>query len=162
MKSGLQGLLPIIDKRTKVLILGSFPGCDSLKHRQYYAHSRNHFWEIASVVLNKDIASLGYNRKKKALLQNGIGLWDVIRSCRRKGSSDGKIANYCINDITGLVKKYPNIQAIFLNGRKAENLFKAAFPVLSEKAFYLPSSSPANAGMPLTQKVNLWRKIKTY
>jgi len=161
MGQRLYGLLPIIDKRAKVLILGSFPGADSLKYRQYYAHSRNQFWKIISVVLKKDIASMAYDQKKKTLLQCGVGLWDVIRSCCRKGSLDGNITDCRFNDIPGLVKKYPNISAIFLNGRKAEKSFKIAFPTLSKKALYLSSSSPANARMTLRQKAKLWRRIET-
>ncbi|MCX5668909.1 MAG: DNA-deoxyinosine glycosylase [Candidatus Omnitrophica bacterium] len=162
MNLRLQGLQPIIDKRTKVLILGSFPGSDSLKMKQYYAYRRNQFWEIMSDMLKKDIMSLRYNRKKEDLLQNGVGLWDVVKSCRRTGSLDEKITDCRFNDLTKLVKKYSNIRVIFLNGRKSEKLFKTGFPTLKSKVLYLPSTSPANATITLNRKIKLWRKMRTY
>ena len=37
---------PIIDKRSKVLILGSLPGVRSLRENEYYANGQNSFWKI--------------------------------------------------------------------------------------------------------------------
>ena len=36
-----KSFLPIIDKETKILILGSLPGKKSLELREYYGHPRN-------------------------------------------------------------------------------------------------------------------------
>ena len=41
MADPLTGLAPVIDSRTRILILGSFPGAASLAAQQYYAHPRN-------------------------------------------------------------------------------------------------------------------------
>jgi hypoxanthine-DNA glycosylase len=47
----LQGLAPVIDKRARVLILGSFPSTASLVAQQYYAHPQNQFWRILGAVI---------------------------------------------------------------------------------------------------------------
>lgn len=159
MRPILKGLKPIIDERTKVLILGSFPGEYSRKKKQYYAYPQNQFWNIMSAVLNKDIVSLEYSQKKANLLANGLGLWDVVKSCRRKGSLDGEIKDCRFNNIMKFIRRHPSIRFIFLNGRKSEELFKTAFPSLQKKSLYLPSSSPANARMTLKQKIRHWSRI---
>jgi hypothetical protein len=42
----LYGLKPLVDSRTRVLVLGSFPGAASLAAQPYYAHPRNQFSPI--------------------------------------------------------------------------------------------------------------------
>ena len=39
-------LPPVVDEQTKVLIVGSMPGVQSLEKQQYYGNPRNHFWGI--------------------------------------------------------------------------------------------------------------------
>ncbi|MCK5592394.1 MAG: DNA-deoxyinosine glycosylase, partial [Candidatus Pacebacteria bacterium] len=80
-----RGLPQIINKKAKVLILGSFPGEDSLKMRQYYANRRNYFWKIIFKVLREKDPKEDKQRTK-ILEKNSIGLWDVVYSCFRKGS----------------------------------------------------------------------------
>ena len=42
---------PIIDRRSRLLILGSLPGAVSLKKNEYYANRLNRFWEILFSVM---------------------------------------------------------------------------------------------------------------
>ena len=44
---------PLIDYSSKILVLGSLPGEESLKQVQYYAHPRNAFWKIMFIVFNE-------------------------------------------------------------------------------------------------------------
>lgn len=48
-------LPPIVDSSTKVLIVGSMPGRQSLEKQQYYGNPRNHFWPIIGEILKVDI-----------------------------------------------------------------------------------------------------------
>lgn len=43
-------LPPLIDKASRVLILGTLPGDESLRRQQYYGHPRNHFWPMLGAV----------------------------------------------------------------------------------------------------------------
>ena len=78
---------PVIDKNTKVLILGSIPSIKSLEINEYYGNPRNQFWKLISLVFGEEIQEV-YTDKVRCLLKNRIGIWDVISSCYREGSLD--------------------------------------------------------------------------
>lgn len=154
---------PSIDANSKVLILGSMPGVKSLKEQQYYAHPQNRFWKVLGRICNVDnLQELDYSQKLTILLQNGIALWDTIKSCKREGSLDSDIQNEIPNDIKILLKKYPNIETICLNGNKSYSAFKKYFPDLLQKynCYKMPSTSPANARYSLDRLVQEWSIIK--
>lgn len=157
-KRSLKGLKPIIGHDTKVLILGSFPGQISLSKKQYYANKANQFWGI---ILDPAAGSIKYRERIKLLQKKHIGLWDVIASCRRKGSLDSQIKCPKYNDIAGLLRKYPQVKAIFLNGSKAKTLFFKAFPESLKGILIraLPSTSPANARYSARDKQRLWHQV---
>lgn len=91
------GLPPVISLNSRVLILGTMPSKESLKHKQYYANPRNHFWPIISSILGKPMSS-AYSERIACLLEYGIALWDVLASCDRLSSSDKDIRNVVVND----------------------------------------------------------------
>ena len=47
----MKGFKPIINAKSKVLILGTFPSQSSLKMNQYYANATNLFWPLMHAVL---------------------------------------------------------------------------------------------------------------
>jgi hypoxanthine-DNA glycosylase len=151
----LNGFKPIADRRSRILILGSFPGAASLKKKQYYGHKQNHFWRILSDILGKDVTHSAYAEKIRLLRENGIALWDVISSCRRKGSSDTNIRTAQTSDITALLARYPNIKKICFNGQAAKRIFLRNNTLRIETAC-LPSTSPAHTA-PYAGKKNAWR-----
>lgn len=157
----LKGFSPIINSNSYIIILGSFPGVQSLKKQEYYGHPRNQFWRLVYTLFDKEVDN-DYNKKKKFLLSRRIALWDVIDSCKRKGSLDSNIKDYAANQLNQLFIDYPNIKHIFFNGFKAEKVFNKTvdFDILKDKAFTrLPSSSPART-MRFEEKLNQWKIIR--
>jgi hypoxanthine-DNA glycosylase len=152
------GLDPLIKQSSSILIVGSFPGPLSLKKREYYAHPQNQFWQLLANALGQDRALDNYKKKKSLLAKFGIGLWDMVESCERSGACDGNIRNVTPNNISDLLDQYPNVEAVFLNGRKAEALFKK-YCRASIRARYLPSTSPAYAGISRNKKLKAWNSI---
>lgn len=159
-KSPLKGLPPIVDRSSRVLVLGSFPSIMSREKREYYANPRNYFWEIIAWVVDER-TPVTYRQKKTLLKKHRIGLWDIVGSCHLEGTQDIMIKNPVLNDIGGLLIKYPNIEAVFLGGRKAYSLFKKQYPDLKLPCRCLPSTSPANAGQSMRSKKTKWGKIRS-
>src|ERR1700741_635073 len=114
----LYGFPPIARRDARVLVLGSMPSVASLAAREYYAHPRNAFWPIAGELLGFDPRG-PYARRKRALTDAGIAVWDVVGSCRRKGSLDAAIDERSIrvNDFAAFLAKHPGITRIRFNGR---------------------------------------------
>src|SRR5690606_7265899 len=118
--------LPIANKDTEILILGTMPGEKSLLLKEYYAHPRNKFWTILSSITKEPLPST-YKEKESFLLKNKLGIWDVAHSANRKGSLDSAIQNEVPNDIPGFIESHPNLKVIAFNGAKAESLFDKYF-----------------------------------
>ena len=154
----LGGLPPVLDQRTRVLLLGSFPGVASLAAAQYYAHPRNQFWPLLSAVLDIPLVALPYAQRLETLLDNGIGLWDVIDRCRRIGSLDSAIRDGSANNFTRLKCACPHLVRVCFNG-KTSGKFSSEFVEAGYQTLILPSSSPANAQSSFTQKLAIWRGI---
>ena len=158
-----ESFLPIIDKKSKIMILGSIPGIKSLEQQQYYAHPQNRFWKLMGKLCGcKNLLNMEYKNRIKILLNNNYALWDVIKSCSRKGSMDANIHNETPNDMHKLLKEYGNIQILCFNGNKAYTAFKKYFPDLLFKYKYhkLPSTSPANARYKPEDLYREWNFIK--
>lgn len=155
---------PIADGRSRVLVLGSMPGIESLKASQYYAHPRNAFWTILGELLGFDPKS-PYEARVRALRSAGIALWDVLHSCRRDGSLDSSIeaASETANDFRAFFRAHPQIRTVFFNGAKAESAYlqhvRPALADLPLRCQRLPSTSPAHAGMSLAKKLDAWRIV---
>lgn len=134
---------------------------ESLKRQEYYANGRNQFWKVILSLLGRQ-ATYSYEEKKKVLLENHIGVWDVLHSCEREGSLDINIKNPQPNNFKLLFEQYPNIKTIYFNGKTAEKLFKKlANREIEEykiELLALPSTSPANA-MKIKKKLEEWKII---
>ena len=150
---------PLIEEDSKILILGTMPGEQSILMNQYYGHSRNNFWKILFTLFGKEL-SKEYIDKIDLLKQNKIAVWDVLESCHRIGSLDSAIKLEVANDLNNFLKKYPNIKSIYFNGQLAAKLFRKHFSMISNYNFYtLPSTSPANASKNFESKIAEWKII---
>lgn len=150
---------PVFDKESKVLILGSFPSVRSREEGFFYGHPQNRFWKVTACVFNEDVP-LSVSEKKSFLLRNHIALWDVIGSCEIEGSSDSSIRNVTVNDLSPILDE-AEIKAVFLNGRKAYQLYqKYMFRELEREGICLPSTSPANASWSIQRLAEAWKVIR--
>lgn len=151
---------PVVDKQTRLLILGSLPGDASLKASQYYAHPQNGFWRLVGGVIGVDLPILAYDKRLEALRQAGVGLWDVIASAERPGSLDAAIRSPEAADLPGLIADLPNLRAVAFNGATAARTGRRILAGLEGTDLIdLPSSSPAHA-RPLEEKAAAWSVLK--
>ncbi len=166
MTDVIRSFPPIVGADPRILILGSMPGEASLRAGEYYAHPRNLFWRIVGEAVGFD-ADAPYAERVATLAAAGVALWDVAAACVRPGSLDTSIVRDSVvaNDIPGLLRAHPRIGRICFNGAAADALFcRYVDPVLSAdtdllriERIRLPSTSPANASIPLDRKRAAWR-----
>lgn len=159
-------LAPIVDEKTKVLIVGSMPGKQSLDKQQYYGNPRNHFWPIIGMLFHVAIPEQ-YEQRIQLLRQHKIGLWDAIQSCERKGSLDATIKNEVPNNFEQLFFEYPQIELVLFNGGKSFDVFKKkiGLSVLGMKEYEkMPSTSPIPGKniKSFDEKVDMWQIMKRY
>ena len=148
---------PVVDKNSKVLILGSFPSFDSFEKNFYYANKYNQFWKIMDDIFKTKLRSK--EDKIKLMLKNHIALWDVIKSCKRESSLDSKLKEIKLNNISAFLDNYSNIHKIGCNGRKSYDLLTKNFKDLKLDILYLPSTSPANAKVSYSQKLRAYKEF---
>ncbi|THC42835.1 DNA-deoxyinosine glycosylase [Massilia sp. Mn16-1_5] len=154
----LTGLAPVLDTNVRILILGSFPGAQSLAAAQYYAHPRNQFWKLVGALVGEDLTALPYAERLPRLLAHGIGLWDVLGACEREGSLDSAIRKPAANDFERLHELCPALETVGFNGQ-ASGKFAPQFAQAGYRTLVLPSSSPAHMAMTFEQKLEIWRQL---
>ncbi|MES2451835.1 MAG: DNA-deoxyinosine glycosylase [Pseudomonadota bacterium] len=152
---------PVVNPEVRLLVLGSLPGDRSLAAGRYYAHPQNQFWRLMSGVIGRDLVALDYDVRLSALLEAHVGLWDVVASARRDGSSDAAIRDPVGNDLPGLVHSLPYLRAVGFNGATS---FRHGAPQLQDMAgkvalIALPSSSPLHT-VGVAVKQPLWNQLR--
>jgi hypoxanthine-DNA glycosylase len=154
----LIGLAPVIAADTRILILGSFPGAQSLAAQQYYAHPRNAFWKLVGALVGEDLYGLSYDQRLPRLLAHRFGLWDVLAACEREGSLDSAIRKPAANDFDRLRHLCPQLETVGFNGQ-ASGKFAPQFEQAGYRTVVLPSSSPAHMAMSFEEKLAVWRRL---
>lgn len=145
------------------VLLGSMPGVASLQEQRYYAHPRNRFWPLMADICGFD-AALPYVQRLQALNAAGIGLWDVIGRCERRGSLDADIVRgtEVANALPELIATLPELKLIGCNGGASLQAFQRwVLPRLETppKLVALPSTSPANAAWSLPRLRQAWQPV---
>ena len=152
-------IAPVYNKNSKILILGSFPSVKSREQGFFYGHPQNRFWKVVAAVYDCAVP-VTIEEKRAFLLEHGIAVWDVIQSCEIVGSSDSSIKDAVANDLR-VILDAADIRQIFVNGKKAEELYKKYIaPQIGRDAVCLPSTSPANAAWSVERLTKEWKKIK--
>jgi hypoxanthine-DNA glycosylase len=154
---------PVVDAQTRLLVLGSLPGEKSLALQEYYGNRQNRFWLLMSEVTGVDLVRLDYTSRLEALLEQRVGLWDVVAEAQRSGSLDSRIRDHNDNDLLALLANLPELTTIAFNGGTAARL---GLKVLGQHAVryrivQLPSSSPAYT-VPYAEKSRLWQALRGY
>lgn len=144
---------PVMDKDTRIIIFGSFPGQESLRKGEYYGHKQNQFWKLIGTCISEELHDQSYQEKLRVLKNHGIGVWDVIRSCEREGSLDSNIRNHKRNDFSR-IKRCPKLQRVCFNGKTAAKFYDE---FEGFERFVLPSSSPANT-ICFEEKCAVWKE----
>ncbi len=156
--SPIYSFAPIANIHSKVLILGTMPGKESLRKGAYYAHPQNSFWKIMFILFNHPFSDENQIRRE-LLLQNRIALWDVLETCTRHSSLDIDIRTEQPNDLREFLLIHQNISRIIFNGKGAQGYFKKYFSDVILSNQVMPSTSPAHA-IKWESKLKAWRTIK--
>lgn len=153
---------PITDARTRILLLGSLPGDISLRRAQYYGNPRNQFWRLMEAVTGRRLIELDYADRLAALLEAGVGLWDVIASAERRGSLDGDIRGHVPNRLGDFAATLPALKVIAFNGGKAAAIGRRQLHASpAYEVIALPSSSPAHT-LAFEHKLAAWRTLAAF
>ncbi|GAB4275185.1 MAG: DNA-deoxyinosine glycosylase [Candidatus Rifleibacteriota bacterium] len=153
---------PIIRSDARILVLGSMPGEESLRKRQYYAHKQNKFWRFLCDAADLPF-DIDYDEKIREMQKRRVALWDVLKQCERRGSLDSNIVKNSeeANDIAELLQDFKGITRIVFNGQKSFSAFKKHIlkensHLLEYDLVILPSTSPANASIKLDVQRESW------
>ncbi|AKB80225.1 G:T/U mismatch-specific uracil/thymine DNA-glycosylase [Methanosarcina horonobensis HB-1 = JCM 15518] len=138
-----RGFPPVLDKNTEILILGSLPGDESLRRRQYYGHPGNDFWRLVGNAIGESLQDMDYETRLETLKRNKIGLWDVFKTGRREGSQDSNIREEEINQFSILKEMAPELKLVCFNG-KTSGKYEPILRAMGYKTKILPSSSGIN------------------
>lgn len=152
-------IAPVFDERSRVLVLGTMPSPKSREVGFYYSHPQNRFWKVMGELFGEP-EPLGVEERRAYALEHGIALWDVLASCEIEGASDASIARPLPNNLARISSVAP-LEAVFTTGTKATQLYRrlCADMLPGVSHISLPSTSPANARMRLSDLVEAYRPL---
>ena len=111
-------------------------------------------------VIGVPLPVLPYRQRLAALRMHGIGLWDAIVACRRRGSLDGAIREAEPAEVGRVRRAAPRLALVCFNGNTAARSLgiwgDAGYATLA-----LPSSSPAYT-RPFAEKLAAWQAVAAF
>ena len=150
-------IAPLYDKRSRILILGSFPSVKSRESGFFYGHPQNRYWRVLANLWGEPVPQT-VEQKRDFLLRHHIAAWDVIADCEITGSSDASIRDATPNDLSPIFAA-ADIRAVFVNGGTAARLYQKHMKEYPP-CIVLPSTSPANAAWGMERLCQAWRVVK--
>ena len=96
---------PVFDSESTMLILGTMPSPQSIRHGFYYSHPQNRFWPLMSALYDEPLPRTP-EEKTALVLRHRIALWDVLATCEIKGASDSSIRKPVPNDLQRILSVY--------------------------------------------------------
>ena len=143
-----------------MLVLGTLPGEESLRRREYYAHPRNLFWPIVFALFEppcRRAMTSGFGSCTSAASRCGTS----SKADRATASADATIRAEVPNAIPELLDAHPNIRAVAFNGGGARRLYDRHFARRPDLTYLaLPSTSPAYARIGFAAKLAQWRALR--
>jgi len=125
---------PFIKKDTTKLIVGTLPPprftTGQLLEKDVdfcYGSYYNSLWlyidKIHSLGLRYDNSQEAIQQRKRFLIQNKIGVCDIVASAEREkiDASDLGMTNIQLRDLIGYLLKYPNIDTLLFTGGNSKN-----------------------------------------
>jgi len=102
-----------------------------------------------------------YEARLEALLDAGVGLWDVVKSARRSGSLDSQIRDASANNLGTVAASLPALRALAFNGGKAFAIGRKQLGTDEARLLVnLPSSSAAYCSVSFGHKLGVWRELR--
>ncbi|BEG98820.1 DNA-deoxyinosine glycosylase [Bacteroides sedimenti] len=154
---------PVVDNNTTRIVVGTMPSVDSLRFSEYYGNPRNQFWKILFSVFEDGRQPAGYEDKIATAQKHGVGLWDILASCKREGSLDSNIKDESFNDFPLLLQRYSNVRILIFNGQNSYKYFLKVHGQLPGVEYrVMPSTSPANAAKNFEAKLKEWKEALSF
>jgi G:T/U-mismatch repair DNA glycosylase len=141
-----------IPKKPKAMLIGSFPigkftnpdRRHEIKEHEldfFFGGEKNLLWKLLGKVFRKNVHTA--QDVIEMLEEKGLGIGDVIISCKRKngGGSDSDLYDIEWNtELYDILMKH-NIKTLYFTGKKVEGWYHRLFPQSKIKEVYLISPS---------------------
>ena len=152
---------PVYDEKSAVLVLGTMASPASRARGFYYSHPQNRFWPVMAALFGEERPRTP-EEKAAFVLRHRVALADTLFACEIEGAGDASIRNPEPSDLS-LIFKAARIRAVFTTGSAAHRFYRKFHAgKYAAPEFCLPSTSPANAKMSLSDLVEIYRKITDY